>query len=354
MSHDYKCWHKALSKELCEYMDCFESNPDVETLCIVEKLSKTMVKLYEMEAYEIMFDCLEDCFGYDRDEHEFEDKDGGGMDYVMFSIYNAYNPARMTRGTPHYPSTTGREYGTGVDHRYGEYTGTDRSMMPYGTGWGMMNAADGRGMNGRNGTNGNGGYRGDNGMGGRTGDNGSRGASYQNHYYPDDPSYGDWDDDEYGEKYRRGNWMNADRGGRRGERGGRRERDSRGRYMNMAERKETKERIKKLSDSERKEWLENLENEDGTTGPMWDKNETTAIGKKLGVKFDEFSEDAWNLAMNLLYSDYCVAIEKSGPNVNKPETFGRLAKAFMEDSDGPDGEEKLALYFKNIVEADDD
>lgn len=325
--HDYKEWNKVLCKELLDHMEEYTKCPNVDELCRVEKLAKTIVKMQEMETYDLMFKCLEDCFGYDREKGEFEDKDGGS-EMMMYAIYNAYSPARMNkRGMGDYTTTyrggqsMRRGYDRGVMNgdRYGEYS-SDKSMHPYHEyGYGMMdgymNAYDGRSE--------------------RMYD--SRTGEYR--------TDGNRDGDRY---------MNASRGrDGRSIRDSRRERDSRGRFMNLAEHHmEEKQKMKKLTENEKREWLENLENADGTTGPMWDKEQTTAVAKKIGIKFDEFSESDFNVAMNVMYSDYCEAIEKAG--INKPEVYARLAKAFLTDEDGPDGAKKLSLYFKNIVEAEDD
>ena len=51
--------------------------------------------------------------------------------------------------------------------------------------------------------------------------------------------------------------------------------------------------------------------------------------------------------MNMVYSDYYdVATEFV---VNRPESYAALVKAFLMDKDGPESEEKLGAYYRNIV-----
>lgn len=304
--HDYKNWNKALCKELCEYMECFEHEPTVETLCIVEKLAKTIVKIQEMEAYDAMRDYIEEEFGYDSDTGEFRSRKGYG-DWKMGGYYNAYVPGRMTRTEPYY-HTTGR--GDGMNgNRYGERS-TDRSMYPYGE-YGWMNAYDG--------------------------DRSRMG---------DDRRYGDRDG------RRDGDYMNAGRGRERGER----RRDERGRYTeriyNMADDHDMKKGMKKLSEKQKDEWVQGLESEDGRTGEIFTKQEVESIARKNNVKFDDYDLSTLWAVTNSLYSDYCAVISKI-PNANTPSTWVKMAVAFLDDSDSdltPD--QKAAAYFHNIVDAE--
>lgn len=328
--HDYKEWYKVLDRELEDHMNAFIECPDVDELCRVEKLLKATVKLQEKETYDLMFKCLEECFGYDREEGEFEDKNGGG-EMMLYAIYNAYSPARMNkRGMGDYPTTYrgGQTMGRGYDHgvmngdRYGERS-TDRSMYPYHEyGYdmmdGYMNAYDGRSE--------------------RMYD--SRTGEYR--------TDGNRDGDRY---------MNDSRGrDGRSSRDSRRERDSRGRYMNriynMADDHDMKKSMGKLTEKQKSEWVNDLESEDGRSGEIFTKQEIESIARKNGIKFEDYDiSTLWAIA-NSLYSDYCGVISKI-PNANTPSTWVRMAVAFLEDEDSqlsPD--EKAAAYFHNIVDAD--
>lgn len=314
---DFKNWEKFLCKELEEHMDCLQEKKELEDLCVVEKLAKTIVKLQEMETYCLMIKCLEDEFGYDRETGDFEDKDSSS-EWMLYAVKNAYTPSRMTTNPPYYPTMNrggqriGREYGHGEymnGGRYGERS-TDRSMMyPYGEyERGMMNTYDGRsdrsGMDGRS--------------DGRSGD-------YRN----------DWHESDY---------MNAVRGGRR--------RDSRGRYMNMADIEKAK-KTKPLTEKEIDEWMKDLISENGVEGPMWDVDQTNALAKKIGVTFKDYTQKEFNAVVNMLYSDMSAALDANGQPA-KAETYARMAKSWLEDIDGLDGSRRLAVYYHEIVEPEED
>lgn len=140
--------------------------------------------------------------------------------------------------------------------------------------------------------------------------------------------------------------------------------DNRGRYVNMPEvysqyRQKGYDPSKKegwkdthgsseLDKHEIKDWLDGMENEDGSMGAKWSKEETTALAKSHGIMLgDKISEEEWNLAMNMFYSDYCKTAKKYG--VDRPDYYADLAKDFLMDKDSVDAKEKLAAYYENIV-----
>lgn len=90
------------------------------------------------------------------------------------------------------------------------------------------------------------------------------------------------------------------------------------------------------------EWMENLQNEDGTKGPHWSKEQTTQLMKQKNINCDPL--EFW-VAMNAVYSDYFGAAKKS--NVNNIDFYVNMAKAFIDDKDSrPD---RLARYYTYIV-----
>lgn len=99
-------------------------------------------------------------------------------------------------------------------------------------------------------------------------------------------------------------------------------------------------------------WKSMMRNEDGSRGEHFRKEQCKHAGEQAGVDIEEFGEDIFCLAMNMMYSDYCKVAKKYG--VDRPEYYADLAKAFLRDKDF-DGkpEEKLYLYYKCIVEKDD-
>lgn len=99
-------------------------------------------------------------------------------------------------------------------------------------------------------------------------------------------------------------------------------------------------------------WKSMMRNEDGSRGEHFRKEQCKHAGEQAGVDVEEFGDDIFCLAMNMMYSDYCKVAKKYG--VDRPEYYADLAKAFLRDKDF-DGkpEEKLYLYYKCIVEKDD-
>ena len=97
-------------------------------------------------------------------------------------------------------------------------------------------------------------------------------------------------------------------------------------------------------------WKHNLENADGTRGPHFNMEQVMEAAKAVGIRFEDFDERELCMTVNMLYSDYC---EVNKPYVS-PERechyYVELAKAFLEDDDGPEPSEKLALYYYCIAE----
>lgn len=92
-------------------------------------------------------------------------------------------------------------------------------------------------------------------------------------------------------------------------------------------------------------WMEHMENADGSTGPHWTMDQTTAVADSLGIR--EIRPWAWGVAMNMMYSDYYPVAVEFG--LNRPDFYAALAKAFLLDKDGPGAEEKLLRYYTHVV-----
>lgn len=128
-----------------------------------------------------------------------------------------------------------------------------------------------------------------------------------------------------------------------------RERDMYG-IWNYGDESKMKEKMsgkEKLTDEEYKEWVNGLLNSDGSSGETLNMEETTSLAKKVGVDFSKFSKTAWWATCNIVLSDYAEVFAKYG--MNKPEIIASFSKAWLEDADGLDGEEKLAVYKKYIA-----
>ena len=99
-------------------------------------------------------------------------------------------------------------------------------------------------------------------------------------------------------------------------------------------------------------WKSMMRNEDGSRGAHFRPEQVKHACEQAGIDCEEFGDDIFCLAMNMMYSDYCKVAKKYG--VDRPEYYADLAKAFLRDKDF-DGkpEEKLYIYYKAIVEKDD-
>ena len=91
-------------------------------------------------------------------------------------------------------------------------------------------------------------------------------------------------------------------------------------------------------------WTEGMENSDGTTGPQWTMDETSAIAKSMGVYLPGC---IWFAAMNMMRSDYCLVARKYG--VDRPEFYADMAQAFLFDKDAGEPEEKISAYYHCIA-----
>lgn len=62
------------------------------------------------------------------------------------------------------------------------------------------------------------------------------------------------------------------------------------------------------------------------------------------------SDYSWNVAMNMMYSDYCTVANKY--NVGTPEFYACMAKAFLFDKDAKSPNAKMAAYYFGIVDVE--
>lgn len=95
------------------------------------------------------------------------------------------------------------------------------------------------------------------------------------------------------------------------------------------------------------QWAERMQNADGSTGPHWTMEQTTAVAESMGIQAPVVPRWAWGVAMNMMYSDYYPVAVEFG--LNRPEFYAALAKAFLTDKDGPGPERKLMKYYEHVV-----
>lgn len=95
-------------------------------------------------------------------------------------------------------------------------------------------------------------------------------------------------------------------------------------------------------------WCAKMVNEDGTVGPHWTVDQTTAVAESVGVIFDQLSPWCWWAAMCMMYSDYCGVANRYG--VGTAEFYADMAKAFLFDRDAGGPRAKMAAYYHGIAE----
>ena len=108
----------------------------------------------------------------------------------------------------------------------------------------------------------------------------------------------------------------------------------------------------KMSKKDYEKWGKMLENEDGSRGEHFKKEQAEQIAKQMGIDVHSLGgAEVFAMAMNMKYSDLCNVARKYG--VDRPEYYADLAKAFLHDKDYKGNpEEKLWLYYKCIVSED--
>ena len=107
---------------------------------------------------------------------------------------------------------------------------------------------------------------------------------------------------------------------------------------------------REMTKADAEAWADHMVNEDGTTGPHWGVDQTTAIAESMGMTWEKVSRPCWWITMNMMYSDYSSVAEKYGVSI--AEFYADMARAFLMDKDGPEAKKKLGAYYHGIVEAD--
>ena len=101
----------------------------------------------------------------------------------------------------------------------------------------------------------------------------------------------------------------------------------------------------RLSKQDIARWEKNLQH-----GKHFDMHHVEEAANRLGIKFDEYSEKEFCMAMNMLYSDFCEVCQAYVSPEKEAMHYAKMARAFLEDKDGPSPSEKLALYFHCIAD----
>jgi hypothetical protein len=101
-----------------------------------------------------------------------------------------------------------------------------------------------------------------------------------------------------------------------------------------------------LTKADLNHWKHNMENTDGTRGEHYDMQQVMHAAEKLGVRFKEYDEKEFCVAVNMIYSDYGHIIKRLVTDKDKElMVCADFAKAYFDDPDGPEPSEKLAIHY---------
>lgn len=79
-----------------------------------------------------------------------------------------------------------------------------------------------------------------------------------------------------------------------------------------------------------------MENEDGTRGPHWSVEETTALASQYGINLgSRFNRYDWFVALNMVYSDYYKVIIRYLIYYNKCNNVYQLVNAYPANITAP-------------------
>lgn len=99
-----------------------------------------------------------------------------------------------------------------------------------------------------------------------------------------------------------------------------------------------------FTEADAHEWTAKMENTDGTTGGHWAPEQTTAVMRAHGLRYNPA---VWYAALNMIYSDYFETAKKHG--VNTVDFFADMADAFLNDKDAGTPEEKINAYYRCVA-----
>ena len=105
-------------------------------------------------------------------------------------------------------------------------------------------------------------------------------------------------------------------------------------------------KMMEFTEADAKAWTARMKNTDGSTGPHWTMEQTTAVAESMGIQALVVPRWAWGVTMNMMYSDYCQVAKRQ--SVDTPGFYADMAKAFLEDADAADG--KAYLYWDCIAD----
>lgn len=75
-------------------------------------------------------------------------------------------------------------------------------------------------------------------------------------------------------------------------------------------------------------------------GTKWGYDQVMQVANQYGISFDSFSPQSLFWAMNMLYNDYHQVLG------NEVGSYVKMARAFLNDEDAPDGDAKVFRYIR--------
>lgn len=111
----------------------------------------------------------------------------------------------------------------------------------------------------------------------------------------------------------------------------------------------------KLPREDMRRWGDMLINADGSEGMHFDKRMLKERIKQMDDDMEGYTEDDLCMTANMLYSDYCEVLKPyiSREPEKEADFYLKMAKAFLDDEDAPDGSAKLAMYYFCIADVDE-
>lgn len=109
-------------------------------------------------------------------------------------------------------------------------------------------------------------------------------------------------------------------------------------------------KMPKLTKAEKHKWEQMMRNTDGTHGPHYDMSQVMQMADKMGLRFHEYDEKDFALVMNMLYSDFGQVVKKYLPVEKETMFLADMAKAYFDDPDGPEPEDKLSRQYHCMMD----
>lgn len=102
----------------------------------------------------------------------------------------------------------------------------------------------------------------------------------------------------------------------------------------------------KLTKTDINAWKHHMQNTDGTIGEHYNMQQVIKAAETLGIRFRDFDEREYCLAVNMFYSDYGHLFNKWFSNKDDAlMACAEMALAYLDDPDGVDASEKLAITY---------